>query len=149
MSDLLIHSFEVRNQLPAIAEVKQSFSNNAEVLKNYRINYKKGKEAKIEGDYPVAYVFFKDALHYAKLVNWKEAVLYAILEVADIDLATDKCNRAYKNYMICLNIALMNDLDSLTGIVYFKFSKYYLVKGNPALSKEYNERAIKATNKNN
>jgi len=146
MSELLIQSFETENELPIVTKTtKKQFFNNAEVLKFYRVKYKKGKEAKKNGDLTIAYIFFKDALHYARLVNWKEAILYTILEVADIDLASNKCNRAYKHYMTCLNIALMNDLDSLISIVYFKLSKYYLVKGNTVLSKEYNNRAINAT----
>jgi len=150
MSDLLIHSLEVKGEMPTTLKVsKQPQFNNTEVLKAYRTKYKKGKEARKKEDFTMAYIFFKDALHYAKCINWKEAILFVILEVADIDLVTNKCNRAYKHYMACLNYALMHDLDALTSIVYFKLSKYYSFEGNLVLSKEYNERAIKATNKNN
>jgi|GEM_PF-2278888 len=122
---------------------KRSASDN-ELLKNYRKYYKKGKAAKSKKDYALAYVFFNDALYYARLINWKEALAYVKLEIADIDLATNKYSRAYKHYMACLNFTLIYELDSIISIVYFKLSTYYSIKGNGLLSKEYNDRAIKA-----
>lgn len=150
MIDLIIHNTSVKGEMPTTLNIleKPQFK-NAEVLKIYRTKFKKGKEARKKEDFTMAYIFFKDALYYAKCINWKEAILFVILEVADIDLLTNKCNRAYKHYMKCLNFALMNDLDALVSIIYFKLSKYYSFKGNSTLSKEYNERAIKATSKNN
>jgi len=123
---------------------KQNTVNNTEILKAYRRNYKNGKRAKGDKDYTNAYSFFKESLYYAKMLNWIEAVIYSTIEIADIDSTTKNYKRAYKYYMSCLNIALMNDLDSMINVLYFKLSRYYAAKGNLSLSQEYNSKAIKS-----
>lgn len=143
MNNLLVETNSATININLSSNIDNKINKN-ELLKSYKENYKKGKAAKKKKDFALAYVFFKDALIYANLVDWKTAIVYVNLEIADIDLKTDNYERAYKHYMNCLNTALMNDLESLVSVIYFKLSKFYCAKGNSNLSKEYNSRAIKA-----